>query len=407
MTGVTGARSHGPRNSGSLVNRVKLYSSLPAAVGFGVSRPEHVRAVARSRADGVIVGSALVDALGPAGRDVDAMARLVGTLAWCHGPLIDQLRLLVLAMIVVACSPSTAETSQPSPAAVRATIASPAASAPTSPNSPELERAKRSAGRRGPRNDRQRPEHPDRAGDVLQGIPIACSSSNRPARIHILRGDERQSDTVPRPWRSPRAARHRIRRTRPPRPRVPPRVRQQRPALRLLLDAGRRRRRTTRGPHQPVERVHRRPGCGRGRSRLGARDPRLRPTTAQPQRRRARLRTGRVPLPRNRGRRRARRRRSRATRPRATPRTRRSSTARSSGSTSMAMGTRRTPSPQTTRSWPVAACPRSTPMASATHGGCPGSPLGRTSPPRVRRRVRSLRRGRCRPQWRELRLAGS
>jgi tryptophan synthase alpha chain len=50
------------------------------AVGFGVSRPVHVRAIARAGADGVIVASALVDALGRDGRDVDAMGRLVGTL---------------------------------------------------------------------------------------------------------------------------------------------------------------------------------------------------------------------------------------------------------------------------------------------------------------------------------------
>jgi tryptophan synthase alpha chain len=47
------------------------------AVGFGVSRPAHVRAIARAGADGVIVASALVDALGPDGRDVAVLTRLV------------------------------------------------------------------------------------------------------------------------------------------------------------------------------------------------------------------------------------------------------------------------------------------------------------------------------------------
>jgi tryptophan synthase alpha chain len=46
-------------------------------VGFGVSRPTHVRAIARAGADGVIVASALVDALGPDGRDVAAMEELL------------------------------------------------------------------------------------------------------------------------------------------------------------------------------------------------------------------------------------------------------------------------------------------------------------------------------------------
>ena len=78
LAGVTGARGEGPMNLGALVARVKKASTLPVAVGFGVSRPEHVRAVAASGADGVIVGSALVDALGQDGREVerfDALCR--------------------------------------------------------------------------------------------------------------------------------------------------------------------------------------------------------------------------------------------------------------------------------------------------------------------------------------------
>ena len=78
LAGVTGARAEGPMNLGALVARVKKASTLPVAVGFGVSRPEHVRAVAASGADGVIVGSALVEALGQDGREVerfDALCR--------------------------------------------------------------------------------------------------------------------------------------------------------------------------------------------------------------------------------------------------------------------------------------------------------------------------------------------
>ena len=56
---------------------MKAVSPVPVAVGFGVSRPAHVRAIAKAGADGVIVASALVDALGPDGRDVEALARLV------------------------------------------------------------------------------------------------------------------------------------------------------------------------------------------------------------------------------------------------------------------------------------------------------------------------------------------
>jgi tryptophan synthase alpha chain len=63
-----------------LVREVKAVSPAPVAVGFGVSKPAHVRAIARAGADGVIVASALVDALGPDGRDVAALRTLVARL---------------------------------------------------------------------------------------------------------------------------------------------------------------------------------------------------------------------------------------------------------------------------------------------------------------------------------------
>jgi tryptophan synthase alpha chain len=81
LTGVTGARSSGPHNIDALVARVKERSQLPVAVGFGVSRPEHVRAVANAGADGAIVASALIDALGADGRNEAAFATLCKELA--------------------------------------------------------------------------------------------------------------------------------------------------------------------------------------------------------------------------------------------------------------------------------------------------------------------------------------
>ena len=80
LVGVTGARTSLPATVGRLIREVKAVSPVPVAVGFGVSRPAHVRAIARAGADGVIVASALVDALGPDGRDVSGLARLVRTL---------------------------------------------------------------------------------------------------------------------------------------------------------------------------------------------------------------------------------------------------------------------------------------------------------------------------------------
>jgi tryptophan synthase alpha chain len=77
LVGVTGARTALPASVGRLVRDVTAVSPVPVAVGFGVRRPAHVRAIVRAGADGVIVASALVDALGADGRDVAGLARLV------------------------------------------------------------------------------------------------------------------------------------------------------------------------------------------------------------------------------------------------------------------------------------------------------------------------------------------
>jgi tryptophan synthase alpha chain len=81
LVGVTGARTSLPPTVGRLVRDVVAASPVPVGVGFGVSRPAHVRAIARAGAGGVIVASALVDALGEDGQDIDRMSRLVRDLA--------------------------------------------------------------------------------------------------------------------------------------------------------------------------------------------------------------------------------------------------------------------------------------------------------------------------------------
>jgi len=57
--GVTGARSDVSAEAERLVTRLRAFSDLPVAVGFGISTPEHVRDVWRY-ADAAVVGSALV-----------------------------------------------------------------------------------------------------------------------------------------------------------------------------------------------------------------------------------------------------------------------------------------------------------------------------------------------------------
>jgi tryptophan synthase alpha chain len=56
--------------------RLRAATALPVCVGFGISRPDQARAVARL-ADGVVVGSALVRA---AGESVDAALALARSL---------------------------------------------------------------------------------------------------------------------------------------------------------------------------------------------------------------------------------------------------------------------------------------------------------------------------------------
>jgi tryptophan synthase alpha chain len=80
LVGVTGARTSLPASVGKLVRDVKAVSPIPVAVGFGVSTPAHVRSIVKAGADGVVVASALVDALGPDGRDVTGLSSLVRAL---------------------------------------------------------------------------------------------------------------------------------------------------------------------------------------------------------------------------------------------------------------------------------------------------------------------------------------
>ena len=58
-TGVTGERDSLSDAVAPLVNAMRAVTDLPLAVGFGISRPEHVAQVA-AQADAVVVGSALV-----------------------------------------------------------------------------------------------------------------------------------------------------------------------------------------------------------------------------------------------------------------------------------------------------------------------------------------------------------
>ena len=82
VTGITGERDKLPEDLVAQIRWLHTQIDLPICVGFGISKPEHVRLL-REVADGVIVASALVRKLEDVGkrplpdiaRDIAALAR--------------------------------------------------------------------------------------------------------------------------------------------------------------------------------------------------------------------------------------------------------------------------------------------------------------------------------------------
>lgn len=74
--GVTGMRDSLPPDLAIMVGRIRAHTGLPVAVGFGISTPEQVRAVA-TVADAVVVGSAVVNQIAQYGRSPELEARVV------------------------------------------------------------------------------------------------------------------------------------------------------------------------------------------------------------------------------------------------------------------------------------------------------------------------------------------
>ena len=62
LSGVTGARDQLPEHLAEFLARVRSYTDLPLAIGFGVARPEHITEIGRI-ADGAVVASALLNAV--------------------------------------------------------------------------------------------------------------------------------------------------------------------------------------------------------------------------------------------------------------------------------------------------------------------------------------------------------
>jgi tryptophan synthase alpha chain len=61
VLGVTGVRDTVSSGAIDLLKRVRKHTTIPLALGFGISVPDHAKICADGGADGVIVGSAIVD----------------------------------------------------------------------------------------------------------------------------------------------------------------------------------------------------------------------------------------------------------------------------------------------------------------------------------------------------------
>ncbi|KAF8710070.1 hypothetical protein HU200_029799 [Digitaria exilis] len=76
VNGVTGPRANVSTRVESLIQEVKQVTDKPVAVGFGISKPEHVKQLAGWGADGVIIGSAMVRQLGEAASPKEGLKQL-------------------------------------------------------------------------------------------------------------------------------------------------------------------------------------------------------------------------------------------------------------------------------------------------------------------------------------------
>jgi tryptophan synthase alpha chain len=79
--GVTGVREELADGAEAMVGRIRAVTDLPVALGFGISKPDHVRAVGRW-ADAAVVGSALVTVIAEAGPSPALEARVEEYVRW-------------------------------------------------------------------------------------------------------------------------------------------------------------------------------------------------------------------------------------------------------------------------------------------------------------------------------------
>jgi tryptophan synthase alpha chain len=84
ITGITGAAAAQAADVGPEVARIKAATDLPVCVGFGVKTPESAAAIARV-ADGVVVGSAIVDRIGKGASATEVLGFVSSLAEGAHG----------------------------------------------------------------------------------------------------------------------------------------------------------------------------------------------------------------------------------------------------------------------------------------------------------------------------------
>ena len=81
VTGITGARKELPTGMRKLFARVRAHTRLPVAAGFGISTPQHMKAL-RGLADAAVVGSAIVTEIDRGGDAIGLVKKLLKAAAW-------------------------------------------------------------------------------------------------------------------------------------------------------------------------------------------------------------------------------------------------------------------------------------------------------------------------------------
>jgi tryptophan synthase alpha chain len=75
VLGVTGVRDTVSSGAIDLLHQVRSHTKIPLALGFGISTPDHAKVCSAAGADGVIIGSAIVDIVGRNSGNPDKMVQ--------------------------------------------------------------------------------------------------------------------------------------------------------------------------------------------------------------------------------------------------------------------------------------------------------------------------------------------